>query len=277
MRHRRNSGTLPTRRRIAAVIQGWCEMGAWGSGLLENDAAADLVGFWNEFIAHGRQVDPEFWTSERIYELFRQTQLRALRDIDFIDSDRASEILAIGVLYLQNELPLPTQLVDVLVRAASAQLERAQLREWGEDARVRRAALQEFLVAIGREAAPALTRVDPDKEELKKMRAFARHYPRWVRTWRALAGDDMWPEFAPPLESDFRRTIMYLRNSDRPASNELVTQRLMCIAFCLGSYLELPEDEVLHLIALAEASKGDIYRRRVPGTVIPTMRERLLG
>lgn len=252
-------------------------MGAWGSGLLENDAAADLVGFWNEFIAHGRQVDPEFWTSERIYELFRQTHLRALKDIDFTDSDRASEILAIGVLYLQTEVPLPEHLVDVLVRAASAQLERAQLRVWGEDARGRRAALEAFVVAIGREAVPALKRIDPDKEELKKLRAFAKHYPRWVHAWRALAGDDMWPEFEPPLERDFWRTIMYSRNSDNPVPDELVKQRLMCIAFCLGSYLELPEDEVLHLIALAEASQGDIYRRRVPGTVIPTMRERLLG
>lgn len=252
-------------------------MGAWGSGLLENDAAADLVGFWNEFIAHGRQVDPEFWTAERIYELFRQTHLRGLKDTDFTDGDRASEILAIGVLYLQTELALPEHLSDVLVRAASAQLERAQLREWGEDARARRAALEAYLVAIGREAAPVLKRLDPEQEELKKLRAFAKHYPRWVHSWRAIVGDDMWPEFEPPLERDFRRNLLYSRNSDKPAGDELVKQRLMCIAFCLGSYLELPEDEVLHLIALAEASGGDIYRRRVPGAVIPTMRERLLG
>lgn len=59
------------------------------------------------------------------------------------------------------------------------------------------------------------------------------------------------------------------------ASPEIVQHRLMAIAFSLGVFLELPESEVLHLIALAEASKGDIYRR-VKRLERPTLRGRLL-
>jgi hypothetical protein len=59
-------------------------MGTWGSDLLDNDSAADVVGFWNDFIAHGLQADPVFWTSERIYELLRHTHLRAPKDSDLV-------------------------------------------------------------------------------------------------------------------------------------------------------------------------------------------------
>jgi len=41
-------------------------------------------------------------------------------------------------------------------------------------------------------------------------------------------------------------------------------------------HLELPESEVLHLIALAEAGEGDIYRR-IRRLERPTLRGRLLG
>src|SRR4051812_3140662 len=101
-------------------------MGAWGSELLENDAAADVVGFWNEFIAHGLVVDTAFWTSERIYDLLRRSYLRTPTDSDLKDVDRAGEILAIGVMFLQTGLTIPGALTELLARTASVQLERAQ-------------------------------------------------------------------------------------------------------------------------------------------------------
>jgi hypothetical protein len=109
------------------------------------------------------------------------------------------------------------------------------------------------------------------------LRAWSKHYPRWVHSARALVADEKWMQLEPPLIRELEDAVRSSRsNPDWGVPAEVVKFRLMCLAFRLGTYLELPEDEVLHLIALAEESNGDIYRRRVSGAIISTIKDRLL-
>lgn len=257
-------------------------MGTWGTDLLDNDAAADAVGYWNEFVAHGLAVEPAFWTAERIYDLLRVSYLRNTADANLTDADRASEILAVGIMFLDAGLTLPERALDLVARAANVQLERAQLREWGTGSRRRRVALESLLARIGREPMPALKRVDPEQLELRKWRAWSKHYAELVHCAIALVAPakgsaiDNYSDIEPPLV----RSLDYLvRNKEGnrelgAANGEIVKHRLMALACSLGVYLELPEQEVLVLISLAEEGKGEIYRRRM-GVMIPTLRERL--
>ena len=244
--------------------------------MLENDAAADVVGYWNEFVAHGRSVDPDFWTAERICDLLRPSYLRPASDADLADVDRAAEILAIGVMFLQSELTLPTRLVDLLARAANAQLAPARLREWGSDARCRRAALDALLTRIGRTRAPGAKEADPDKLELKQWRVWSKDYPRWVHSAMALVADDRWNGVVPPLVRHLEVLVRHKEGNQElgGASDEVVKHRLMAIAFRLGVFLELPEEEILQLIALAEEGKGEIHRR-LRNQRITTLRDKL--
>jgi hypothetical protein len=257
-------------------------MGTWGADLLDNDAAADAVAYWSEFITHGLAVEPAFWSAERVYDLLRVSYLRHASEEDLADADRASEVIAVGVMFLDAGLTLPDRALDLVARAANVQLERAQLREWGSGSRRRRAALESLLARLGRDPAPARKRVDPEQLELRKWRAWSKHYAELVHCAIALvapakgSATDNYSDLEPPLV----RTLDHLvRNKEGnrelgAANPEIVKHRLMALAFRLGVFLELPEQEVLLLISLAEAGKGEIYRRRT-GVVIPTLREML--
>src|SRR4051812_42894657 len=113
-------------------------MGTWGSTLLEDDAAADVVGFWNEFIEHGRAQDPDFWTPERIVAFFRQSWFRTSATRDATNREHAGEIFAVGALFVQHGLALTPGFLELVGRTANVQLQPAQLKEWGSDARSRR-------------------------------------------------------------------------------------------------------------------------------------------
>ena len=257
-------------------------MGTWGTDLLDNDAAADVLGYWNEFVAHGLAVEPAFWSAERIYDLLRVSYLRNAADADLADADRASEILAVGVMFLEAGLTLPERALELVARAANVQLERAQLREWGTDSRRRRATLASLLTRIGREPMPELKRVDPEQLELRKWRAWSKHYEELVHCAIAIVAPakgsaiDNYTELEPPLVRSLEHLV---RNKEGKrelgaANEEVVKHRIMALAYRLGVFLELPEQEVQLLISLAEEGKGEIYRRRT-GIRIPTLRDRL--
>jgi hypothetical protein len=257
-------------------------MGTWGTDLLDNDAAADAVGYWNEFIAHGLTVEPAFWTAERIYDLLRVSYLRDAADTNLAAADRASEILAVAVMFLDAGLTLPAPALDLVARAANVQLERAQLRDWGTDSRRRRAALESLLTRIGRDPMPEHKQVDPEQLELRKWRAWSKHYAELVHCAIALvapAKDSAtynYSDLEPPLVRTLENLVRTKEGNRElgAAKPEIVKHRLMALAFRLGVFLELPEQEVLVLISLAEEGQGEIYRRQ-RGVMIPTLRERL--
>lgn len=257
-------------------------MGAWGTDLLENDAAADTVGYWNDFVARGLAAEPKFWTADRIYELLRPSFLRNTTDTELTDVDRASEILAVGVMFLNAGLIPPDRALDLIVRAANVQLERAQLREWGAEARRRRATLDALILRLGREPVPEAKRINPDTLELRKWRAWSKHYPELVHcatsriAFEDRPGGQTYMDLEPPLVRTLENLVRNKQGNREmgEASADIVKHRLMALAYRLGVYLELPADEVSALIALAEEGKGAIYRRW-SGISAPTLREKL--
>ena len=258
-------------------------MGAWGSDLLENDAAADAVGYWNEYVERGLGAEPEFWTADRIHGLLRVSYLRNATDAELKNVDRASEILAVGVMLLDAGLTLPVRALELVARAANVQLERAQLREWGSETRRRRITLEGLLQRIGKEPAPEAKRIDPDTLELRKWRVWSKLYPELVHcatnviAFEDRANGQRYTDLEPPL---VRALDHLVRNKEGnrelgQASAETVKHRLMALAFRLGVYLELPEEEVVALIALAEETKGVLYRRHWHKIASTTLREKL--
>lgn len=155
-------------------------MGTWGTNLLENDTAADVAGFWNEFVGHGRQRDPDFWTPERTWALLRQMYCRSGVSPDAPEQERASEVLAIGALFIEHGIALPADLLELLGRTANGELRPDQLKLWGSDGRSRRRALEGLLEAIGVERAPPPKPVDAAKAEIRQLREWSRL--KWATT-----------------------------------------------------------------------------------------------
>jgi hypothetical protein len=228
-------------------------MGTWGSNLLENDTAADVVGFWNEFIEHGRQHDPAFWTAERILALFRQSYFRTGASRDATNREHASEILAVGALFVQHGLVLPTALAELVGKTANIQLQRAQLKEWGDDARARRRALEALLAAIGQEQVRLPKPADPVKAEIRQLRKWSKHLPRWVASVKQHNGDEEWARLEPPFLSELGRTFAARAlHPDNDVRMQLISQRLLVMAFFFSWWLPISEEEAMALIRLAE-------------------------
>ena len=232
-------------------------MGYWGEELLENDTAADVAGFWDEFITYGREHDSDFWTAERIYDLLRVTYFRKIQGYDLQDPDRNAEILAVGALFLKHGLAIPAPLKDLLARSATAELRPTQLAEWG-DPPARRRVLERFMKAIG--AKPIrTTEKHPVEKEIAELAEWSKHYPRWINSARTLRADDEWERLEPAFVRSLWSFIGTGTDHSREAlMNKSMMYRLMCLAFMTGWFTGMSEEETLDLIERARRTKGNV-------------------
>ena len=245
-------------------------MGAWGLDLLENDAAGDLKVVWDNYVERGRQVDPESWTEDRIWEFFRLVYWRAAfssgKGVRY--QETALEVLALGGLFLQHDLSIPPALQRLLVEAAHFELTREQLELW-DSPRRRKRVLLGFLETIGEVYVPEVQSANPLKDEVRFWREFSKQYPRWIKVAKYRHGGDeeanrLWPHwFFDRMGAAVGKGA---RSNDEKLESSVFQQRLMALAFALGWWLELPEEQTLSLIDAAKETKGDVRAIRYLGT-----------
>jgi hypothetical protein len=239
-------------------------MGAWGPGLLSNDTAGDLVVLWDDFIVPLHKNDPKIWSSERIADLF--LGLRPFRPGAGVQKeDETAEVLALGALYLRHEWKVPSRLRQRLIDVANTELEDARLRQWPEPAK-RRRALVGFLGRLGEKAKPreVVGGVPPSSlaQEIAQHKKFAPAIPKFLRVMKGSPSDEfneVYPAFIDKLFDLFATP----GNNPEPREWEAVKYRLMLCAWVLGGFLALGDEEILALIARAEATNG-----RLPLTIV---------
>lgn len=233
-------------------------MGAWDSGILDDDVAADVVGTWEEYIVRGRARDPEFWTPEQILEFFESIYLqhRALgeRDIDVA-------LLAIGALFQRDQIELPLPFRSTLSIAASNELKRERLSLWDSPVARERVILG-FLDSIGQKplVRPRRSEADPLRTEIKKWEEFSRQYQRWVEISRQPFADQAFFDLVPEW---FQKLQQFVGEGLAHDDDELVQRgkqyRLMHLAWYVGFLLQLPDAERLALIESASRVGFDSY------------------
>lgn len=239
-------------------------MGTWGYDLLDNDAARDLEVVWDTYVARGRETDPERWTPEHVMEFFRHTYWRSpfrganALGVDLENGETATEVLALGALLQRDGLPLPEPFREVLATAANLELSKDRLREWDRPRR-REKALVALLETIGAEREAAAPSANPLREEVAKLREFSRHYPKWIAFVRHPRVDEeaerLWPSFIDRLGETVGKGT---RTTDSRLEDAAFQLRLMCLAFCAGWWLDLPDEETLALIEKAKRTRGRV-------------------
>lgn len=244
-------------------------MGAWGYDLFDNDAAGDLEVVWESYVARGRQVDPEHWTGERIHDFFRLYFRAAFSSGSWLEHGQAPlEVLALGGLFLKNGIPIPDDLRARLAEAANHELRRDRLKDWASPRR-REQALVQFLETIGGERVPEAASADPVREEVRRWREFAKQYPRWIRLVKERNGGDeeanrVWPRaFFDHMGAAVGRGA---RVNDWKLCNSVYQYRLMAVAFLLGWWLDLPEEQTMSLVEAAKRTGGDVSAIHYLGT-----------
>lgn len=239
-------------------------MGTWGHGHLDNDAAGDLEVVWNEYVVRGREADPERWTPERIVGFFRTTYFRSpfrgdnAYGIDLDGGETAVEVLALGALFQRHDIPIPPPFRDLLARAANAELRKEKLKEW-DSPRKRQRVLVAFLESIGAEREDVVP-TDPLREEVARLREFSKRIPQFldhVRTLRRPTEEEerLWPDFIDRLGETMGKGT---RASDPKLEAAAYQHRLVVLAFCVGWWLKLSDQETLALIDRAKATRGEV-------------------
>ena len=234
-------------------------MGAWGYGIMDNDAARDIAALWKTYIGHGLRADPKFWTPARVADFLINGHFRGPNRIDYDNPETTAELLAVGALYKKAKLPLQAGILAFIERAAAAELEASRLAEWAEpDAR--RKAIEKLLQAIGGSipnARPLTRTVDEMRNrfaaELAKWEEFSKHYPRWIEISHRPFGDDEFfkqvPKWFMELQDFVGRGV---RHPDPRLQDAAMRYRAMCLAFYTGFVLRRPDDERLNWIRSAE-------------------------
>ena len=228
-------------------------MGAWGDGPLDNDTAGDLAVFWEEVVERGRGRDPEGWVPERIAELFRFLYFGGYGDLRPESPSTAERLLAVGALFQKHNVPIPSELKALVVRAANAELRRSRTSEWAEPAK-RKRALEAFLAEIGGERLPSKERRRPPTEDTAQIEAFVKRIEHWVAVVKFQTSYDPAYETAEPqfVHELKRFVVANTRTEDSKETRRTIRARLKALAYVAGWFLNLPAPDIVRLVRSAD-------------------------
>ena len=233
-------------------------MGAWGEGPLDNDTAADLEVFWRQYVAHGRTHDPEFWSAVAIAELFRFLYFKGYGNVRPDQPGDAEKLLAVGALFARDQLELPAELKQLVEAAANFELRRTRLQEWAKPP-ARKRALEALLADIGgkRRRGKALGNRAP-ADDVVEIERFMQRANHWVRVVKLEAPyDNAYDSAEPAFVSELKRFCFAGTDSDTETERRrAIRARLMALGYVTGWMLNLPSEEVLHLIEAAHEVKS---------------------
>lgn len=225
-------------------------MGVWDYGLLDNDPAQDIKELWDEMINGLLRYTPE--------DVTKICMDRWGDAVNYGDSITNSEILALAVLYLNNNFELPKKLRKITIDAINRELVSEELSEWKEPGK-RKEALLHLLKETGGKVNP------PRKTLLKKDSALYYKDLKIAREDLLSIIDDAngkpWNVYCvvkrleeqnlniPPFLATLDRYLKHrVWEKDSQINDQAIAERLMMITTFLGMWLKLPKHEIERLL-----------------------------
>ncbi len=233
-------------------------MGSWGEGFLENDNALDIALYWDEYAKPLLASN----LASKIWPLFRDLYFR--RHFDCLDPQQNAEVLAIAALYNRSEVPLPEGFVDILERAAQAELRPSALSEWPEK-KSRKDTITALLLDIGRAPRP-LSKAESENGDLSSLiqdiQQFLKETDKWIDVVLKLKDDDEFERTYPDYFHQLERLLtagLPVPRIDTEQEMLLIKLRFMLTAFHFGWKARLSPDEIRYLMGKAAATNGYFF------------------
>lgn len=215
-------------------------MGAWGEGILENDAALDILCLWDE------------WVEKRSLSVEEATE-RAFKhwgaSLSYADAITNSEVMALAAMFLEKELTLPKRLSRAAVDAVNRELFLGELNRWG-DPQARERDLMTLLKALGGEVKPPKTK--------RLFRHKAIHYRDSKAAIRSLSrlrknkysfSSSRLPPFIRSLN---RLMFSHVREENQNITIQAMAERHMMLLWYLSHALRLSDEEFTELMESIE-------------------------
>ncbi|MDP2562333.1 hypothetical protein [Psychrobium sp. 1_MG-2023] len=228
-------------------------MGAWDETALGNDDALDFKTQWDDFIADNIQR----WGAEKIYRFYKDIYYDGKIPSD--DLDYSNEIIALGQLFLDNELEIPKALVHEISIVVTLNLDPDELDEWNSPSK-RRTFLKGYLNEIGGEFNKSLIKelhkpeIEKYKNEIKNYRLFFENIDEIVQVRKTMKSSTF--DLVNSLYPDIAKTLDEIYAPSTPGTYrftlEVEAWRTKFIAWWTGFILELEPEEVIKLIDAAE-------------------------
>ncbi len=219
-------------------------MGHWGFELLDNDTALGIQGVWDKEIKGLLKTYPNEWPAQKVLDFFLENHFNG--KFEYGDFYNNIEILALAKLFIDSNLTLPSYFKEVVENVVAIELSEKSLKEW-ENKKRRERVLLRLLKDIGGEFKKKKVKNKysaiefPDRNILfEKIKiwldsdeALEREYPRFLKTIDKL--------IVSQLGYDYGK--LYLEGTK---------QRMMLLAFHLGTSLDLPKAQVLQMVKIAK-------------------------
>lgn len=206
-------------------------MGAWGEGLLENDAALDILYLWDE------------WVGKRSLGIEDATE-RALKhwgvSLKYGDSITNCEVIAWAAKCLEEGVIPPKRLAKAAIDATNRELVSAELERWSRpDAR--ELELKSLLSALGGEIKP------PKPTRFFKHKALHfRNSEVAVKALRKLRGNQyaFSSSKLPPFITSLNRLMFsHVWEENQNVTVQAMAERNMMLLWYLSFSLDLSAEE----------------------------------
>ncbi len=237
-------------------------MGTWGYGLLDGDAALDIVELWEEYFSQ-----PSYghtFVEEKCFGRWGD----AVKYGDYITN---TEILALVALHLDNNIPLSKRLKKTATDAINRELVDDELENF-KDPQKRKKILLDLLKTLGgkrrkpskprmfRDPALQYRNTEHARKELLRIVKEADGMP-WITYiicklyFPSQLRKNLNAKIPPFLKTLDRYMKHRVREKDGNIIHQAKVERLMMLATFLGVSIKMSEDEIVNLLDRCDIMK----------------------
>ena len=143
-------------------------MGAWDETALGNDDALDFKSDWDDYVKDNIQN----WGANKIYKFYKNVYFNG--KIPCEDIDDSNQVIALGQLFISNDLELPKELIKDISTVVTLCLDPEELQEWSSSSK-RKKFLLKYIDLIGGVVDKKLLK-EASKSEIDKYKDEIKNY-----------------------------------------------------------------------------------------------------